>query len=173
MCAHASLHLQSTLVTSDGQKSASHFETGWPKSNEIFPGFSKGFSAKCPGFSRGFSSTFFTIQQTFEFLRQKCRTERCVFHFNANNVVHFDGTYLWVQILVYGKPALEHTFSGVGWNFRAFQGIFLGAKKVQGLSRFPGFVGHPVETSSIEWSFNNSEGISRLQEKGLSNAPVA
>jgi len=50
------------------------------------------------------------------------------------------------QKLMRGKSASGHYFSGVEYNFRVFQGIFPGAKKIQGFSgsyRFPGFVGHP------------------------------
>ena len=56
---------------------------------------------------------------------------------------------------MHGKSASEHNFSGVGCNFRAFQGTFPGANKIQGLSEssrvfqslpgFPGFVGYPIQ----------------------------
>ena len=62
-----------------------------------------------------------------------------------------------------GTSVSEQTFSGVSYTFRVFQGIFPGAKKIQGfpgssrvfvqgqrksrvfqgLPGFPGFVGHP------------------------------
>ena len=44
------------------------------------------------------------------------------------------------------KSASEHNFSGVGCNFRVFQGIFVEANKIQGFQGLPGFlgfVGHP------------------------------
>ena len=42
-----------------------------------------------------------------------------------------------------GKSASEHNFSGVGCNFRVFQGIFPGANNIKGFQALPGFVGHP------------------------------
>ena len=64
-------------------------------------------------------------------------------------------TALQGQILM--DTFLVSTFSGVGYNFRVFQGIFPRAKKIQGFSgssRFPGFVGHPYvhRGSSIHWN---------------------
>ena len=42
------------------------------------------------------------------------------------------------------KAASEHNFSGVGFNFRAFQGISPGTNKIKCFSGSSRFVGHPA-----------------------------
>ena len=47
-----------------------------------------------------------------------------------------------------GESASEHYFSAVGCNFRVFQGIIPGAKKIQDFQGLPRFVGHPVKVKN-------------------------
>ena len=55
-----------------------------------------------------------------------------------------NATALQGQEFMCGKSASEHNFSGVGCNFRVFQGICPGANKIQGFQGLRGFFGHPA-----------------------------
>jgi len=126
---------------------------GWSTIIWNFPGFSRGFlkmfsktmiikyrSSAC---THSYSMLRFTWNFVYFVGKRGCLLHDTRYAVSLpNNLIdppplyygNQNATALQGQILIRRKSDSEHTYSGMGCNFRGFQGIFPGAKKIQGFS---------------------------------------
>ena len=96
-------------------------------------------------------STFHSLFY-FKFRFRLCKTRLLAIRHTVRPPLIDHSPLCYGQMLMRGRSASEHIFSGVGCNFRVLWGIFLGVKKIQGL---PGFASHPTEVHTYSASETN------------------